>query len=256
MNIHQLHRQAHVALHLHLALEESLLGVQLAGDQINDIDIVHNERNVRFVGAAIFHRSLADLRIDHPVTFGTVRSVHDLEPVDTTDTFDQIVLIVLHRFLEHPHLSGGGKARIDGTLRIREAQPIQTDDDRSTETDVVLESQPGILNLPFVCLATQLPAKLGALSQTGRTERMSLGDQTSAGVHDDATSVRVVATINKLARLARFAQTKRFELGTSVDISMAMISTACPSSPCRLTKLSEATMQQAAPSLVGQHCSL
>lgn len=44
--------------------------------------------------------------------------------------------------------------------------------------------------------------------------------------------------------------------GKSVAISMPSISTACPSSPWDLTKFSEAIMAAAAPSLVGQHCSL
>jgi len=44
--------------------------------------------------------------------------------------------------------------------------------------------------------------------------------------------------------------------GSSVRIDCPAISTAWPSRPCLRTKSSDATMQHAAPSDVGEHCSL
>uniref|UniRef100_A0A182NXB3 Uncharacterized protein n=1 Tax=Anopheles dirus TaxID=7168 RepID=A0A182NXB3_9DIPT len=265
LKVHQLHREAHVALHLHLALEESLLRVQLAGYQIHHVDIVHDERNVRFVRAAVLYRALADFRIDHPVALGTVRSVRDLEPVDTAHTLNQVVLIVAHRFLEHLHvrrdqepfrcilqLAGCRKAWVDGTFRVREAQPVQPDHDRSTKADVMLQRQFGALHLTLVRLTAQLPAQLRTLRQARRAERMSLGDQTTARVDNHTTTVRVVATVNELACLAWLAQPERFVRDQLVSgeaiVQLDHIDV--------LRFLSEATMQQAAPSLVGQHCSL
>lgn len=62
----------------------------------------------------------------------------------------------------------------------------------------MLQSQARAVDLPFPGGTTQLPHEFGALSQTGRTERVTLGEQAARRVGDNASAIGVVAVENEL----------------------------------------------------------
>ena len=61
-----------------------------------------------------------------------------------------------------------------GESAVRRA--VGGDDRRAAETDVVLQREPGAVDLAGVGRAAQLPGELGALGEAGRAERVALGD--------------------------------------------------------------------------------
>jgi hypothetical protein len=58
---------------------------------------------------------------------------------------------------------------------------VEGDDRDAAETDVVLQGEPGTVDLAGVGLPAQLPHQLGALGQAGRAQRMPLGEQAPDG---------------------------------------------------------------------------
>jgi hypothetical protein len=74
--------------------------------------------------------------------------------------------------------------------------------------DTVLEGNLAIGDLASTSHLSQLPAKLSALSETGSTKRVALGDQTSGRVNDPFSTVGDVATIDQLTCLTNRAELK------------------------------------------------
>ena len=98
-------------------------------------------------------------------------------------------------------------------MRLAVGRTVGGDDDRAAEADVVLECDPtrrgGTRDLTCVGVAAQLPGELGALRQTGGTERVALGDQSTRRVHHPLAAVGRVAVVDQLAGLALAAELQR-----------------------------------------------
>lgn len=88
---------------------------------------------------------------------------------------------------------------------------VDGDDDSTTETEVVLQRVLGLGDLTVVGPTAQVPDKLGALGDTGRTERVALGDEAARGVDEVFAAVGDVAVADKLVSLALLTQAKGLE---------------------------------------------
>src|SRR5690606_32242189 len=97
-------------------------------------------------------------------------------------------------------VDGGVDKPIAGDPAISAGPLVEGDHSGAAEPDVVLESQPGVLDLPGVGLAAQLPDQLGALREARGAERVSLGQQPAGRVGDDLPAVGVVAVQDELLR--------------------------------------------------------
>lgn len=147
MQVGQFHRQAHVALDLDLALEESLLRVQLTGYKICYILVINGERDIAFVFAIIFNGTLAFFGVDDPVAFVAVGAVPHFETVDSSDLLDELVFVRIHGFFEDLHVFVDFEVlrivRYGGDLvggGVGESFAVHGDDDGASESQVVLES--------------------------------------------------------------------------------------------------------------------
>lgn len=78
----------HVALDLELALHESSLRVQLAGEQINGIIVNETEGDVGFALLAVLDGAVAVLEIDGPVDWGLSFGRGDFHVDDCVDFLD------------------------------------------------------------------------------------------------------------------------------------------------------------------------
>jgi hypothetical protein len=78
----------HVALDLELALHESSLRVQLAGEQINGIIVDETEGDVGFALLAVLDGAVAVLEIDGPVDWGLSFGGGDFHVDDCVDFLD------------------------------------------------------------------------------------------------------------------------------------------------------------------------
>ena len=79
---------------------------------------------------------------------------------------------------------------------------VYGDDTGATEAKVMLEGDACIGHLALLSHASQLPAQLSALGKTCGTERVSLGDQTTARVDNASATVSEVVAVDSLASFA------------------------------------------------------
>ena len=69
------------------------------------------------------------------------------------------------------------------------AFPIESNHCGSTQSQVVLEGDFGSFHLTLFGLSPQLPIQFCALRKPCSTQRMTLRDETSGGVHDNLASI-------------------------------------------------------------------
>src|SRR5882757_3712281 len=108
----------------------------------------------------------------------------------------------LHRVLSDP----GGTVLASSAL----GGPIGSDDGAAAEADVVLQRDRRSRYLPPLGQAAQLPVQLGALRQTGGSERVAFGDQAAGGVDHPAPAVGGFAAVDELVPFALSAQPDGF----------------------------------------------
>src|SRR5450830_1301364 len=86
---------------------------------------------------------------------------------------------------------------------------IHGENDSATQSKIVLQCQPGPVDLALVCGSGQLVRQFKALRETSGTERMPFRQQPARWIGNDSTTIGIVASINESGGFALAAETER-----------------------------------------------
>jgi len=100
--------------------------------------------------------------------------------------------------------------RRDPALTRNSVPAVQRDHAGATQANIVLKTEAGILDLTITGASAQLVYQFIALGKSGRTKRMSLGQETTRRVDNVAATEGVVAVHDQLFSLTPGDQPQRF----------------------------------------------
>ena len=96
---------------------------------------------------------------------------------------------------------------------------VERDDARPAESQIVLQGNARPVDLAGPGHAAQLPGELRALGETGRADRMALGNQAAGGVDDPLAAVGGLPGVDELSAFALRAQAQRLDIAALDDKS-------------------------------------